>query len=400
MKVVVIGGGASGLIAAIKASEYADVTIIDGNNKLGKKILITGNGRCNFWNESINISKYNKEASSFLNEILKSKDEVYDFLIKKLGITPISKDGYIYPYSKTAASVLSSLMNEVKKRNINILYDLKVTSIKIEESYITLTLSDNTTLRVDKVIVATGSKAASKTGSDGSGYELLKNLGIKIDEVTPSLVPLFIRDDVKHFWSGVRANARVSFYKESSLVKEEIGEIQLTENGISGIVTFNISGLVSSYLSSNKDFSVIIDFLPEIDDARSFLDNKSEEMNSNNLEELFETIFNYKLLSGILRRANLKKDDSWNNLNDNEKNILIDAIKRFKVYVVGTDSFDKAQVCHGGVSLDEIDYTFSLKKYNNIKVVGEILNVDGDCGGYNLAFAFISGYIGGSSIHD
>lgn len=400
MKVVVIGGGASGLIAAIKASEYADVTIIDGNNKLGKKILITGNGRCNFWNESINISKYNKEASSFLNEILKSKDEVYDFLIKKLGITPISKDGYIYPYSKTAASVLSSLMNEVKKRNINILYDLKVTSIKIEESYITLTLSDNTTLRVDKVIVATGSKAASKTGSDGSGYELLKNLGIKIDEVTPSLVPLFIRDDVKHFWSGVRANARVSFYEGSSLVKEEIGEIQLTENGISGIVTFNISGLVSSYLSSNKDFSVIIDFLPEIDDARSFLDNKSEEMNSNNLEELFETIFNYKLLSGILRRANLKKDDSWNNLNDNEKNILIDAIKRFKVDVVGTDSFDKAQVCHGGVSLDEIDYTFSLKKYNNIKVVGEILNVDGDCGGYNLAFAFISGYIGGSSIHD
>lgn len=400
MKVVVIGGGASGLIAAIKASEYADVTIIDGNNKLGKKILITGNGRCNFWNESINISKYNKEASSFLNEILKSKDEVYDFLIKKLGITPISKDGYIYPYSKTAASVLSSLMNEVKKRNINILYDLKVTSIKIEESYITLTLSDNTTLRVDKVIVATGSKAASKTGSDGSGYELLKNLGIKIDEVTPSLVPLFIRDDVKHFWSGVRANARVSFYEGSSLVKEEIGEIQLTENGISGIVTFNISGLASSYLSSNKDFSVIIDFLPEVDDARSFLDNKSEEMNSNNLEELFETIFNYKLLSGILRRANLKKDDSWNNLNDNEKNILIDAIKRFKVNVVGTDSFDKAQICHGGVSLDEIDYTFSLKKYNNIKVVGEILNVDGDCGGYNLAFAFISGYIGGSSIHD
>lgn len=400
MKVVVIGGGASGLIAAIKASEYADVTIIDGNNKLGKKILITGNGRCNFWNESINISKYNKEASSFLNEILKSKDEVYDFLIKKLGITPISKDGYIYPYSKTAASVLSSLMNEVKKRNINILYDLKVTSIKIEESYITLTLSDNTILRVDKVIVATGSKAASKTGSDGSGYELLKNLGIKIDEVTPSLVPLFIRDDVKHFWSGVRANARVSFYEGSSLVKEEIGEIQLTENGISGIVTFNISGLVSSYLSSNKDFSVIIDFLPEIDDARSFLDNKSEEMNSNNLEELFETIFNYKLLSGILRRTNLKKDDSWNNLNDNEKNNLIDAIKRFKVDVVGTDSFDKAQICHGGVSLDEIDYTFSLKKYNNIKVVGEILNVDGDCGGYNLAFAFISGYIGGSSIHD
>ncbi len=400
MKVVVIGGGASGLIAAIKASEYADVTIIDGNNKLGKKILITGNGRCNFWNESINISKYNKEASSFLKEILKSKDEVYDFLTKKIGITPISKDGYIYPYSKTASSVLSSLMNEVKKNNINILYDLKVTNVRIEESYITLVLSDNTTLRADKIIVATGSKAASKTGSDGSGYEILKNLGIKIDEVTPSLVPLFISDDVKHLWSGVRANARVSFYEGSSLIKDEIGEIQLTENGISGIVTFNISGLVSSYLSSNKDFSVIIDFLPEIDDVRSFLDSKGEQMNSNNLEELFETIFNYKLLSGILRRANLKKDDSWNNLNDNEKNILIDAIKRFKVNVVGTDSFDKAQVCHGGVSLDEIDYTFSLKKYNNIKVIGEILNVDGDCGGYNLAFAFISGYIGGSSIHD
>lgn len=401
MKVVVIGGGASGTIASLKASEHADVTLIEGNNKIGKKILITGNGKCNFWNKSIYINKYNSNNISFLENILAKKDEVYSYLTGTLGITPIEKNGYIYPYSKTASSIIETLNRELKKRNVDILYGLKVTKIEIEDSSkIKLHLSDNTTMKPDKIIIATGSKAASKTGSDGSGYNLLKALGVDIIPVSPSLVPLKISGNEKSLWGGVRCDVKLTVTKDNILIKEELGEIQLTDYGISGIVTFNISSVVSKYLLEHNNFNVSIDFLKEIKDVAKFLEEKNTGMEASSLEELLETIFNYKLLQALLRRAGLKKEDSWKNLKQDDKERLIAAIKNFEITVTDTEDYEKAQVCRGGVSLSEIDNSFSLKKYKNIKVIGEVLDVDGDCGGYNLAFAFISGYIAGDEIND
>ncbi len=400
MKVAVIGGGASGVIAALKASEHADVILIEGNNKIGKKILITGNGKCNFWNKVIDTTKYNSNNLSFLNGLLARQDEVYNFLTKTLGITPTEKNGYIYPRSKTASSLSEALSRALNNRNVDILYNLKVKHIKISDNAIILSLSDNTELKVDKVIVATGSKAVSKTGSDGSGYDLLKALGVKIVPVTPALVPLKISDDEKKLWLGVRCDAKLTIIKDDKQTKEERGEIQLTDYGISGIVTFNISSLVSNLLINHDKININIDFIPEIDNLENFFEEKNRYMNAPTIEELLETIFNYKLLQAILRRADLKKEMKWSNLNIEEKGKLINAIKNFQVDVIGTEDYDKAQVCRGGVSLSEIDNTFSLKTNKNIKVIGEILDVDGKCGGYNLAFAFISGYIAGDEIND
>jgi len=400
MKVAVIGGGASGVIAALKASEHADVILIEGNNKIGKKILITVNGKCNFWNKVIDTTKYNSNNLSFLNGLLARQDEVYNFLTKTLGITPTEKNGYIYPRSKTASSISEALSRALNNRNVDILYNLKVKHIKISDNAIILSLSDNTELKVDKVIVATGSKAVSKTGSDGSGYDLLKALGVKIVPVTPALVPLKISDDEKKLWSGVRCDAKLTIIKDDKQTKEERGEIQLTDYGISWIVTFNISSLVSNLLINHDKININIDFIPEIDNLENFFEEKNRYMNAPTIEELLETIFNYKLLQAILRRADLKKEMKWSNLNIEEKGKLINAIKNFQVDVIGTEDYDKAQVCRGGVSLSEIDNTFSLKTNKNIKVIGEILDVDGKCGGYNLAFAFISGYIAGDEIND
>lgn len=400
MKVAVIGGGASGVIAALKASEHADVILIEGNNKIGKKILITGNGKCNFWNKVIDTTKYNSNNLSFLNGLLARQDEVYNFLTKTLGITPTEKNGYIYPRSKTASSLSETLSRALNNRNVDILYNLKVKHIKISDNAIILSLNDNTELKVGKVIVATGSKAVSKTGSDGSGYDLLKALGVKIVPVTPALVPLKISDDEKKLWSGVRCDAKLTIIKDDKQAKEERGEIQLTDYGISGIVTFNISSLVSNLLINHDKIHINIDFIPEIDNLENFFEEKNRYMNAPTIEELLETIFNYKLLQAILRRADLKKEMKWSNLNIEEKGKLINAIKNFQVDVIGTEDYDKAQVCRGGVSLSEIDNTFSLKTNKNIKVIGEILDVDGKCGGYNLAFAFISGYIAGDEIND
>lgn len=400
MKVVVIGGGASGILAALKASEHADVTLIERNNKIAKKILITGNGKCNFWNKEIDTSKYNSSNIEVLEGILQRKDEVYKYLTENLGITPIEKNGYIYPYSKTASSIEETFNRELKKKNISILYDLKVTDLKTNDPDVQVYLSDNTHIKADKVIIATGSKAASKTGSDGSGYDLLSSLGESIVTISPALVPLKISDEEKNIWGGIRTDVKLTIKDNTKIIKEEFGEIQLTDYGISGIVTFNISSVISKGILNNKKLDVIIDFLPKIDNLSDFLENKNKLMQASSLEELLETLFNYKLMSALLKRANLNKNLKWNNLSKEEKEYLIDAIKYFKINVIATEDYEKAQVCRGGLSLQEVDDKMSLRSNNNIKVVGELLDVDGICGGYNLAFAFITGYIAGDEIND
>lgn len=400
MKVIVIGGGASGIIAAIKASEVSDVTIIEGNSKIGKKILVTGNGRSNFWNESISERNYNEESHEFLKDILPIKNEVYNFLTNSLGITPTNKNGYIYPRSKTASSITTVLEKRLKRNNIEIIYNLKVTKIANENNNIKIELSDNTTMTCDKLIIATGGKAASKTGSDGSGYNLLKELDIEVTPVLPALVPLIINDKTRLDWSGVRTDAKLSVYENNKIIKEELGELQLTNTGISGIVTFNISGLIASLLENKKQFEVYIDFLPEIEDISTFLDEKNKNANPENIEELLETMINYKLLNSLISNCRINKNQKWTELSQEDKKKLISTLKKYKINISRTEDFEKAQVTRGGVCLNEITSNFSLKKYSNIKVIGEILNVDGICGGYNLAFAFISGYIAGSSIND
>lgn len=400
MKVIVIGGGASGIIAAIKASEVSDVTIIEGNSKIGKKILVTGNGRSNFWNESISERNYNEESHEFLKDILPIKNEVYNFLTNSLGITPTNKNGYLYPRSKTASSITTVLEKRLKRNNIEIIYNLKVTKITTENNNIKIELSDNTTMTCDKLIIATGGKAASKTGSDGSGYNLLKALDIEITPVLPALVPLIINDKTRLDWSGVRTDAKLSVYENNKIIKEELGELQLTNTGISGIVTFNISGLITSLLETKKQFEVYIDFLPEIEDISTFLEEKNKNANPESIEELLETMINYKLLNSLLSNCHINKNQKWTELSQEDKKELISTLKKYKINISRTEDFEKAQVTRGGVCLNEITSNFSLKKYPNIKVIGEILNVDGICGGYNLAFAFMSGYIAGSSIND
>lgn len=280
------------------------------------------------------------------------------------------------------------------------MYDLRVTDLKTNDSDVQVYLSDNTHIKADKVIIATGSKAASKTGSDGSGYDLLSSLGESIVTISPALVPLKISDEEKNFWSGIRTDVKLTIKDNTKIVKEEFGEIQLTDYGISGIVTFNVSSVISKGILNNEKLDVIIDFLPKIDNLSDFLESKNKLMQASSLEELLETLFNYKLMSALLKRANLNKSLKWNNLSREEKGYLINAIKCFKINVIATEDYEKAQVCRGGLSLQEVDDKMSLRSNNNIKVVGELLDVDGICGGYNLAFAFITGYIAGDEIND
>ena len=389
-KVVVIGGGASGVIAAIKASNNNDVTILEGNDKLLKKLLLTGNGKCNYWNESIDETKYCTDDKTKLNQILKYKDETLNFLYK-LGLYPKIKNGYYYPYSESSNSVREILIKQLKKSKVKIITDFKVDDIKYTNEFIIK--SKEKIIKCDKLIIATGSKSYPKTGSDGSGYNLATSFNHTINEIKPSLVPLKLEGNYLKDWDGIRTLAHVKLINDNKIIKEETGEIQLTNYGVSGICIFNLSGKLK-----NKS-SLEIDFLPNINNLYNFLTDRDKEIGGT-VEDILESIFNYKLMFVLLKKSGIKTNTKWNELKETEKHKLCETIKNFSANIIGTLDFDRAQTCSGGIPLNEINETMQSKYNKNLYFTGEIIDVNGDCGGYNLAFSFITGYICGRNLND
>lgn len=396
-KVVIIGGGAAGIMAAIKASEKDDVTLIEFNDKCGKKILLTGNGKCNYWNDDLVIDNYFTDDKNMLEKILSNHQEVLGYLYK-LGLYPKIKNGYYYPYSSQASSVREIFTKELERRKINIVYNTKVLAINKTNNKFNIE-TNMEMYEADKVIVATGSKACSKTGSDGSGYNLAENFNHTINPVLPALVQLkssnefFLKD-----WNGVRQDARVSLFIDDNEVANEEGELQMTQDGISGICTFNISSLVSKALFDNKKVFVKINFVPFLNESfYDFFERRSQEIPNQSIEELLESILNYKLIGVIMKRAGLSHNGYWKSLTENEKKQLCKMVEAFEIKIIDTNSFDKGQVCTGGISLTEVDENMESSKCDGLFFAGEILDVDGKCGGFNLAFAFISGYLAGKA---
>lgn len=399
-KVAVIGGGASGMIAAIKASDNHEVILLEANDKCGKKILLTGNGKCNYWNSDISLDNYNTDDIDILNEIISKNNqkEVLSFL-ENLGIYPKIKNGYYYPYSNQASSVRTLLLNEIERRKIKIIYNFKVESIIKDENNFIIK-NDTDEIVCDKVILSTGSCASPKTGSDGSGYELAKLLNHSINLVTPSLVQLKGNESYFKEWNGVRCDSKVTLFIDNKKEKEELGEIQLTDYGISGICTFNISGLATKNLELGKKVVVKINFLPSLNN--SFYDwftKRNNNIPNYTIEELLESVIPYKLMFVLLKKANIDKTKNWNELTEEEKIKLSNMIEDFEIEITGYHSFDRCQVATGGVSLKEIKpNTMESTVTPNLYLVGELLDVDGKCGGFNLAFAFISGYLAGRGV--
>jgi len=395
-KVVVIGAGASGIIASLKASEHNEVILIDGNDKCGKKLLITGNGKCNYWNDDININNYFTNDKNLLENILNKNNEVLNYL-EKMGIYPKIKNGYYYPASGLAASIREIFEKELNRCNVKTLYNTKVLNVeKNNDKFIVDT--SNEKINCDKVIIATGSKAAPKTGSDGFGYDIAKKFGHTIDPILPALVGLKSNDKNIKEWAGVRTDVKLTLYVNNESLKEEIGEIQLTEDGISGICTFNISGKVSRSLYENKKVIVKINFVPTINNFYEFMERRNELLPNRTIEELLESILNYKLTNVILKRCHLNKNEYYNNLSESNKKLLVKNISEFEIAINDTNSFEKAQVCTGGIPLNEVTENMESIYVKNLYFVGELLDVDGKCGGFNLAFAFITGYIAGMGV--
>lgn len=398
-EVVIVGGGASGLTAAITAARNGkDVTIIEKNNKCGKKILITGNGRCNFWNTDEDLSHFHSSNSNLLKQFI--TDERKNSILKffdSLGLAYKTKNGYYYPFSNQAFTIENALLSECKKLNIKIINDITVEKIIKEDCFIINPNKEN--IKAKNIIIATGSKAAPKTGSDGLGYELAKSLGHNIITPLPSLVQLKADEPYFKNWSGIRTDVKVNLLINHKYIKSETGEIQLTNYGLSGICIFNLSGEAAKALNQNKNVIISINFIPFASNPKTFLQTLNKNSYHKTISELLEGILHYKLIDIILKKAHLKRDLLLNTLTDNELNNLIKTLTDFQIKILDTHTLDHAQVCSGGIPLTEINSkTLESLKVKNLYFTGEIIDIDGDCGGYNLGWAWMSGIIAGKNV--
>lgn len=384
---VVIGAGAAGLMAAVTAAENgASVTVLEQNDRPGRKIAATGNGKCNFTNIEIPADAYRGTHPEFVRDALEQfpVSQTLQFF-EELGIFPVNRKGCLYPRSGQAQSITDVLCMKACALGVKIKTNEKVTSLSREQKNgynIWKVHTEGWCYEGDCVILANGSKASSISGSDGSGYTLAESLGHKIIAPLPALVPLKCKGKKFSSWAGTRTEGKISVFSEGKLLKEEQGELQLTEYGVSGIPVFQVSRYAAKALSEGKKVQAFLDFLPDFteEEVKELLKTRKEQCPYKNKKELFTGLFPEKLVKVLF----LQED-------------LISAIKKFPLTITGTMPFSQAQVCAGGVNTAEVNsHTLESLFCPGIFFAGELLDIDGACGGYNLQWAWASGAVSGT----
>lgn len=401
--VVVVGGGASGLAAAIVAAGHGGlVTLLERNERVGKKLLATGNGRCNFSNEDIRSCFYRSRRPEFVERVLGESDDglVLNFM-KGIGVLPRKVNGYYYPASNQAASVVECLAEAAELAGVRVVCEALVQSVlpvnkggeSLEFEVWTLVRGKKELFKADRVILAAGSKAAVHSGADGGGYELAASLGHSLVPVAPALVQLRADKGFPRKLAGIRCEAEVSLLVEGQLTAKDRGELQLTDYGISGIVVFQLSRFASYALMEKKDVKAVIDFAADwqMEELRQLLAGRCRLLGHRKVRDLFVGMLNKKLGEILVGSSGLAMEKLCKRLKDSEIGKLAAVVKDFEVAIADTNGFDRAQVCAGGVDLNEIRNDMESELVKHLYICGEMMDVDGICGGYNLHWAFLSG---------
>lgn len=393
--VIIIGAGASGCFLALTLkykNPNLNVALIEKNDKLGKKLLITCNGRCNLGNTNINIDNYN--SSSSLEKFAKSlqKNEYLNCL-KKFGILIKKEDTStrLYPYSNQAITVCKSFERALENEKVKLIYNYDVKKATYENSSFVL----NNDLKSKKLVVATGGKTYVKTESKDNGYNILKSFGHTITKLYPALT--FLKTDHKYIkdLQGVRANVVVSLSVDESILKKEEGQVQFTKDALSGICIFNLSRDVNKYLKDNKKVEIVVDLVPDYN--RAYIECYLKEFNDYNVVDAISCILNKKIAQVVSNKLKLS-DKKISGLSKSELENISYALKNMHFNIIETGDFKAAQVTNGGAKLDEFTSGLESLKKPLLYAIGEVLDVDGKCGGYNLSWAFNSALIAAEDI--
>lgn len=406
-KVIVVGGGAAGLMAAVFAArEGAQVTILEAKERPGKKLLLTGNGRCNLTNLDTDLPEaYHGSGRKMAASLTRAFDgRAVCRFFEELGLLTQEKNGYIYPYSAQSGSVLEVLLSEIRRLKVKLKLSEKIKEVtKTPEGWAVST--EGWTYESDAVILACGSKCAADTGSDGSGYVLARSLGHKIIKIAPALTPVTCKADYLQNLAGVRCRARVTLCRgREQEIAADTGELQWTKYGVSGIVVFQLSRYISS-AASPEGMYFKIDLLPEYEKEQllHILSRRAAMIGREKLSVLLAGLLPEKLIPVVLGEMDRIQKSSrsftkytCSEFADKQAGLLIDLMKAFILPITGTKSFDTCQVCAGGVDCREVNPdTLESCLHPGLYFAGEMLDVDGPCGGYNLQWAWSSGYAAG-----
>ena len=391
INIAVIGGGASGLFAAIVAKNAnTEVTIYEKEKRVGRKILATGNGRCNMTNMTASAEDYHSEDISFINTAI-AKFWVNDTLnlFENFGILwKEEEEGKVYPYSDNASAVLDILRQKLDSIGVITECECCIKSVRKQSDVFIIEDTSGDKRRADRVIIATGGKAGAHLGSDGSGYKLLEGFGHRITKLSPSLVQIKTDTDTVKKLKGIKVNAKVSIGSKS-----KTGEVLFTDYGVSGPPIF----WLSSYIDNAE--TIHLDIMPEYSyqEVLELVSKRSKSFGTVPLEDFFVGMLNKRVSQALLKHIGIEPlSRPASTLTRKEMQAISNMIKNFKLQIKGTSTWNNAQVTKGGASVMQFDSdTMESKLVKGLYACGEILDVDGDCGGYNLQWAWSSGYIAG-----
>ncbi len=396
MTIGIIGAGASGMAAALAAAENPNVQVIllERQARVGKKLSATGNGRCNLTNLHAGAEGYHGSNPRFAGSAMAQFDVQATLnWFRSLGLVTVAEaSGRVYPYSDQANSVVDILRFALEKPNIQLLCGFEVKKIKKSSGGFSVESAEGA-LYCDKVIVACGGLAGTKLGGSMAGYTLLGKLGHRTTKLRPSLV------QIRTAWSGiaalkgVRANCRVRILRDGSLFAESTGELQLTEMGLSGPVIFEISRDVCM---EKGNWQARLDFLPNLDTDTLYNIVYPRTATALPVEELLTGILHNRLGRVLVKAAGIRGGQQIRDLTGEELRRVCEAVKGFEVHLTEPLGMDSAQVTAGGVLTSEFDETtMESKLVPGLYACGEVLDIDGDCGGYNLQWAWSSGRCAG-----
>lgn len=403
-EIIIVGGGASGIMAAITAKNVGkDIAILEGTSRIGNKILTTGNGRCNITNKNICASRYHSENCNFFQNVLNKftlEDTIEFFYSLGLPLTTIDGDK-MYPLSLQASSVLDIFRLAIEDRAIPIYINSKVKDIKKTPNGFRLTTNSEDSYECKKLILCCGGKSAPNTGSDGSGFSLAENLGHSIIHPIPALVQLKLKYNHLKALSGVKFNGFAEIIVDGVSKRKEFGEILFTDYGISGPPILQLSRQASYLLYNHKTISLSIDMMPDLNNKElvEFLENHWGVFSYRSIADSFIGIINKKVIPILLKEASVENiHKPCYELTWKEKQNIFKLLKNWSFVVYDTNSFKNSQVTAGGINTNEVDsITLESTIVKNLYLAGEILDVDGDCGGFNLQWAWSSGFIAGKS---
>lgn len=396
---IIVGGGSAGIMAAILAKDFGiDTAIVEGGDRVGKKLLTTGNGRCNITNKYIENNRYHSNNPEFFETALKefkASDTVNFF--SSIGLPLVTlEEGKMYPMSLQASSVLDILRLALSDRGIPVYLNSKVKAAKQSKSGFKLETSSGEAYTCNRLLLTCGGKSAAGTGSDGSGYALAKSLGHNIINPIPALVQLKLDYKNLKALSGVKFNGIAEIYVDGELKRREFGEILFTDYGISGPPIIQLSRTASYALSRKRQVSIKVEIMYTMkeEELENFFEGHFAVFGHRSVHDSFIGIINKKLIPTLLKEAGIGDihKPCWD-LEYKEKKNLYRLLKSWEFKVTDTNSFGNAQVTAGGIDTKEVDQkTMESKLIPNLYFAGEILDVDGDCGGFNLQWAWSSAY--------